>query len=57
MFFRKQKHCLTQLFVLHHYAEAETRDFLEIVCILASTLQNHIFHRKKLFNAKMVKLA
>jgi len=52
-FFTKQKHCPTQLFVLHHYSEAKTRDFIEIVSILASNLQNATFHRKGLVNAKM----
>ena len=48
VFFTKQKHCLTQIFVRNHYSEAEIRDFLEIVCILASTSQNDTFHRKNL---------
>ncbi len=47
-FFTKQKHCPTQLFVLHHYSEAKTRDFIEIVSILASNSQNAAFHRKDL---------
>ena len=47
-FFTKEKHCPTQLFVLHHYSEAKTRDFIEIVSILASNLQNDAFHRKDL---------
>jgi len=44
----KQKHFLTQLFVLHHYTEAKTRDVIEIVSILASKSQNAAFHRKDL---------
>ncbi len=47
-FFTKQKHCPTQLFVLHHYSEAKTRDFIEIVSILASNSQNAAFPRKDL---------
>ena len=35
-------------FVLHHYSEAKTRDFIEIVSILASNSQNAAFHRKNL---------
>ena len=46
--FTKQKHCPTQLFVLHHYSEAKTCDFIEIVSILASNLPNAAFHRKDL---------
>jgi len=48
-YFTKQKHCLTQLFVLHHYSEAKTRDVIEIVSILASNSQNAAFHRKNLY--------
>ena len=33
------------------------RDFIEIVSILPSNSQNAAFHRKKLVNAKMLKLA
>ena len=44
--FTKQKHRLTRLFVLNYDSEAEIRDFLEVVCILASTSQNDTFHRK-----------
>ena len=47
-FFIKQKHCPTQLFLLHHYSAAKTRDFIEIVSILASNSQNAAFHRKDL---------
>jgi len=47
-FFTKQKHCSTQLLVLHHYSEAKTRDFIEIMSILASNSQNAAFHRKDL---------
>ena len=47
-FFTKQKHCPTQLFVLHHDSEEKTRDFIEIVSILASKSQNAAFHRKDL---------
>ena len=47
-FFNKQKHCPTQRFVLHHYSEAKTCDFIEIVSILASNSQNAAFHRKDL---------
>ena len=47
-FVTKQKHCSTHLFVLHHYSEAKTRDFIEIVSILASNSQNATFHRKDL---------
>ena len=47
-FFTKQKHCPTQLFVLHHYSGAKTRDIIEIVRILASNSQNAAFHRKDL---------
>jgi len=32
----------------HHYSEAKTRDFIEIVSILASNSQNAAFHRKDL---------
>jgi len=45
-FFTKQQHCPTQLSVLHHSSEAKTRDFVEIVSILASNSQNAAFHRK-----------
>ena len=45
-FYSKQKHCPTQLFVVHHYSEANTRDFIEMVSILASKSQNAAFHRK-----------
>jgi len=55
-FFTKQKHCLNQLFGLNHHSKAEIRDFLEIVCILASTSENDTYHRKKLANPKMLKL-
>jgi len=44
-FFTKQKHCATQLFVLHFYSEVKTLDFIEIVSILASNWQNATFHR------------
>jgi len=47
-FFTNEKHCPTQLFVLHHYSEAKTRDFIEIVSIFASNSQNAAFHRKAL---------
>jgi len=47
-FFTKQKHCPTQLIVLHHYSEVKTRDFIEIVSIVASNPQNAAFHRKDL---------
>ena len=47
-FFTKQKHCPIQLFVLQHYSEAKTSDFIEIVIILASNSQNSAFHRKDL---------
>jgi len=56
-FFTKQKHCPTQLFVLHHYSEAKTRDFIEIVSIFASNSQNAAFHRKDLKTQKCLKLA
>jgi len=42
--FNKQKHCPTPLFVLHRYSETKTRDFIEIVSILASNSQNAAFH-------------
>ena len=44
-FFTKEKHCQTQIFVLHPYSEAKTRDYIEIMSILASNLQNAAFHR------------
>jgi len=47
-FFTKQKHCPTQIFVLHHYSEAKTHDYIEIMSILASNPQNAAFHRKDL---------
>ena len=47
-FFTKQKHCLTPVFVMHHYSEAKTRDFMEIVSILASNSQNAAFRRNNL---------
>ena len=47
-FFSKQKQFSTQLFILHHYTEAKTRDFIEIASILASNSQNAAFHRKDL---------
>ena len=56
-FCTKQKHGSTQLFVLHHYSEAKTRDFIEIVSILASKSQNAAFHRKDLYTQKCLKLA
>ena len=56
-FFTKQKHCPTHLFVLHHYTDAKTRDFIEIVSILASNSQNAAFHRKDLKTQKCLKLA
>ena len=56
LFFTKEKHCPTQLFVLHHYSEAKSRDVIEIVSILASNSQNTAFHRKKLVNAQMLKM-
>ena len=56
-FFTKQKHCPTQLFILYHDAEAKTRDFIEIVSILASKSQNAAFHRKALKTQKSLKLA
>jgi len=46
--FTKPKHWPTQLFILHDYSEAKTRDFIEIVSILASNSQNAAFHRKDL---------
>ena len=57
VFFTKQKHCPTQIFVLHHYSEAKTRGFIEIVHILASHSQNAAFHRKDLLTQKCLKLA
>ena len=50
-------HCPTQLFVLHHYSEAKTHDFIEIVSILASKSQNTAFHRKDEKTQKCLKLA
>ena len=47
-FFTNQKHCPTQLFGPHHYSEAKTRDFIEIVNIITSNSQNAPFHRKDL---------
>jgi len=47
-FLTKEKHCPTQLFVPHHYSEAKTLDFIEIVSILASKSKNAAFHRKDL---------
>ena len=47
-FFTNEKHCPTQLFVLDHYSEAKSRDFIEIVSILASHSQYAAFHRKDL---------
>jgi len=55
--FSPNKSIVWQLSVLHHYSEAKTRDFIEIVSILASKSQNIAFHRKKLIDAKMLKLA
>ena len=46
--FSPNKSIVWQLFVLHHYSEAKTRDFIEIVSILASNSQNAAFHRKDL---------
>ena len=51
-FLTKQKHCPTQLFVLHHYSEAKSRDFIEIVSILASNSQNAAFYRKNMKTQK-----
>ena len=45
-FFTKQNHCPTQLLGLHHYSGVKTRDFIEIMSILASNSQNASFHRK-----------
>ena len=47
-FLTKQKHCPAQGFVLRHYCEAKTCDFIEIVSILGSNSQNAAFHRKDL---------
>ena len=47
-FFNKQKQFPTERFVLHHESDAKTRDFIEIVSILASNSQNAAFHRKDL---------
>jgi len=46
--FSPNKSIVRQLFVLHHYSEAKTRDFIEIVSSLASNSQNTAFHRKNL---------
>ena len=51
-FFTKQKHWPTKLCVLHHYCEAKTCDFIEIVSILASVAKRCI-SQKGLVNAKM----
>ena len=56
-FFTKQNHCPTQLLGLHHYSGVKTRDFIEIMSILASNSQNASFHRKVLQTQKCLKLA
>jgi len=56
-YFTKHKHCPTQLFVLHHYSVAKTRDFIEIVSILVSISQNAAFQRKDLKMQKFRKFA
>jgi len=55
--FSPNKSIVRQLFVRHHYSEAKTRDFIEIVSILASKSQNAAFHGKDLLTQKCLKLA